>query len=509
MNETWRTLSDRAQQALRDERPDDAARLWRRALERAPDDVAVRLRIGNSLRMAGDLEAAEAALSALSAEHPADDSVQFAFAFLLREAGRHAEAECALLELTRHSDDPTVAMKAVGFLRDSDRFAGALAVVDALIERTGDTPSVLFRRARLRQALGDFAGALDDCRAALDGDPSLGGAWLSLATLQHFETEVDPDFQRMRQARDRVTAPDARTALWFALGKALDDLGRYAQAFEHFEHGNALQAARQPWQPELAPPATPPVAGARESIDADRDRRRPLFIVGMLRSGTTLLEQRLSRHPSVTGRGELNWLRHAARTVRNPAAMPGEQRRALADDIWRQMRRDGPEHHVYVDKNPLNFRYLSLALTLFPGARVIHMRRDGRASTLSCYQQLFQHPDAGFSQRLEDLEGFYRAYREQMQASGPALSDRLMTVEYQDLVNRPDDVLKRTWQWLGLDPVTEDGAAIDAQPVRTASAWQARQALHTESVERWRHYEPMLSEFFERIAAIDNALHAQ
>ena len=161
------------------------------------------------------------------------------------------------------------------------------------------------------------------------------------------------------------------------------------------------------------------------------------------------------------------------------------QRSALADELWRQMRHDGPKAHAYIDKNPLNFRFLPLINAVFPQARVIHMIRDGRDSCLSSYFQLFQHPDTDFSNNLDDLVAYYADYR-RLVGHWKQIGGKLLEVRYSDLVENPAQELNRVTDYLGFsrdDAVLETGDQQRA--VRTASSWQARQSLYTGSIGRW------------------------
>jgi hypothetical protein len=292
----------------------------------------------------------------------------------------------------------------------------------------------------------------------------------------------------------------------FAYGKALDDLARWPEAWARYRKGNQAMAAAQPWRADtwqnfvdqavsVAPPPPP--------ADVAPDRNA-VFIVGMPRSGTTLLEQMLGRHPRITGRGELNFLSEFAvqcATVGSPG--PG-QRREMGEGLWTQMRLQGPEDGLFIDKNPMNFRHLGLLFSLLPSAKVLHVTRDGRASCLSCYFQLFQHPDTAFSYGLEHLTAFYAGYRRLMAYWESLYPERILRVPYAELVGSSREALEKVLRFL--DAEWNDavlGADGPEAVVRSASVWQARQPVHGRSVERWRNYADQAPDFFARLAAID------
>ncbi|MDX1380149.1 MAG: sulfotransferase [Xanthomonadales bacterium] len=496
--------ADRLQRGIAALQAGDAAgalRLIESAHAEAPEEPVLRYWLGNACRASGQTGRAERLLAELVRDEPGDTEAAFGLAFLLREQGRLAEAERVLDQHAARTDDAKALLRVVAFLRECNALEAALAILDRVIERQPDA-GLLLRRARMLQNLGRFEAALADCRAALDRDPGLGGAWLSLALLQRFDDEQHPDLERMRAAGPAELGEDGSMGLAFALGKALDDLDRPAEAFAQFRAGNSIRARQQPWdraawndwlQQALAREPEPPLAGG--------DQRRPLFVIGMLRSGTTLLEEHLARHPRITARGEMNWLAHVARHHPDPRRLSAADRAQLGDDLWRQLRRDGPADHVYVDKNPLNFRFVDLALALLPGARFVHVERDPRDSALSCYFQLFQHPDTAFTNDLEDLADYVSGYRRLVDHWRTAYPDRVHDVHYEQMVSEPEAALRDVLAFLELDwdPAVLT-AGEDARPVRTASAWQARQPVHRSSVGKWQRYADQAPEFFERLA---------
>lgn len=496
---------DRLQQGITALQAGDAAgalRLIEAAHAEAPAEPVLRYWLGNACRAAGQAGRAEQLLAELVRETPADTDAAFGLAFLLREQGRVAEAERVLDQHAARIDDPNALLRVVTFLRECNALEAALPILDRVIQHQPNNPELRLRRARMLQNLGRFEAALTDCRAALELDPDLGGAWLSLALLQQFDDEHHPDLARMRAVDPDQLDDDGRMGLAFALGKALDDLDRRADAFAQFSAGNALRARQQPWdrpawnawlEHALDREPEPPLQGG--------DERSPVFIVGMLRSGTTLLEEHLARHPRVTARGEMNWLAHVARHHPDPRRLSAAERAQLGGELWRQLRRDGPADHVYVDKNPLNFRFLDVALALLPGARFMHVRRDPRDSALSCFFQLFQHPDTAFTNDLDDLADYVTGYRRLMDHWLEAFPGRIHEVDYEQLVDEPQATLRGALDFLGLawDEAMDSAAGRD-RPVRTASAWQARQPVHRASVGKWKRYADQAPEFFARLA---------
>lgn len=493
----WQTLLASGRDAVSSGRPAAALAALRQALQLAPAQRDVHYWMGNALRLAGRAVDAEAEFRALLQQNPGDAESAFALAFLLREQGRSGALADILLPLARAPGaDLVTLLKITGFLRDSNLFEEAIEVLQRAIGLRPEDAGLQLRLARLLQSTGRFGAALAAVRAALDRDPGLGSGWLSLAQLQRFTRREDADFLRLAAAAETPASPEAEMCIAFALGKANDDLGDWRAAWGHYCHGNQLKHAAQPWdraawgrlcETLLAAPVPDAKAPAEPA-------RHPVYIVGMLRSGTTLLEELLGRHPRITGRGELNFLAHQARIG---AAGP-----AAAEVLWSHLRLDGRPDDWYIDKNPLNFRYLGFLAETLPEAHIVHIERDGRDACLSCHFQLFQHPDAGFSSDLSDLLDYYRGYRRLMAHWRSELGDRILTVAYEDLVSDTRAVLLRVLHHLGVDWDEQlETANAPGRAIRTASAWQARQPVHAGSVGRWRHYRAFAPRFFDAVNA--------
>lgn len=461
--------------------------------------------LGNAQRLNGQPAEAEQTFRRLLVEYPEDFEVAIALAYLLREQGRVAELGNVLINFAQQpSSSFETLLQIAGFLRDSNQFQHAIKVMEILLGRDGSQAVNHFRVARLYQGTGQHEAALGAYREALRRDSSLGGAWLGLASLQRFTDPANAEWQWIQSASVSDENIEAVMCLAFARGKGHDDLGQYEPAWNNYVKGNRLRQLGHPWsrsdwhsfqQQVLSHPCEPQVPV--------QINRKPVFIVGMLRSGTTLLEQLLDQHPGVTARGELNFLAHGWakwQQAPNRGSSPTE----LSMQLWRHMNQDGPSGHCYIDKNPLNFRFLPLIAAILPEAKILHLQRDGRDSCLSCFMQLFQHPDTAFSNQLEDLVDFYHGYLLLMQHFQARMPEQILTLNYQDLVTETQACMTAAAKFLdlGLAEFSETREQYQ-RPIRTASAWQARQKVHRNSLGRWQNYYSMAPAFFDRIADLD------
>jgi tetratricopeptide (TPR) repeat protein len=504
----WRALVEAAVPQLRAGRLQQALAALQRAAVLAPKERDVRYWLANAYRMAGQPLRSRDLFRELLAEFPEDFDVSLAFAFMLREHGDPGQAADVL---TKAAQSPSVTLQQllqiVAFLRNSNQFDAAITVCEKAAGLHDGQADLHFLLARLYQATGAFERALAALRTTLALQPSNGGAWLTLAHQRRFLSPDDADFRNIQAAAGRATHDrEVDACLSFAYGKALDDLERWGDAWLQYQKGNRLMSEAFGWQPsswssalqrtmdrplDIAPALSGPV-------------RRAVFIVGMPRSGTTLLEQLLNRHPAICGRGELNFVEEFSAQLSASSPANARMIRQLGDLLWNQMRLQGPENGTYVDKNPLNFRYLDALFAMLPTARVIHLVRDGRASCLSCYFQMFQHADMGFTYQLDHLVEFYAGYRRLMAHWKKRYPERIHEISYDELARSSEAVLAGVLQFLeiGWDDAVllADG---QASVVRTASVWQARQPIHQGSVQRWRNYQAEAPDFFSRLAAID------
>ena len=366
-------------------------------------------------------------------------------------------------------------------------------------------------RLLLGQLLGSkgaFEEAADHLAAAAESIPS---AYNLLTTAKRM-TEADrPLVDRMRLVLEAGDLnPRVRSAMHFSLGKALDDLGEYAQAIQHYDEGNRIRAAlgrldRAKLAEQygaIVAASSAEVLAATASALADIAREAPglpVFILGMPRSGTTLVEQILSAHPAVAAGGELSYWSNVGRAAWG-AKDPYETAplRQAADDYRSLLRGIGPDALRVTDKLPQNFEQLGLIRAALPDARIVHCRRNAIDTCLSAYFQNFWE-SVEFSWDKGDLVFFYRQYERLMEHWRSVLPrDRFTEVDYEALVENREAETRRLIAFLGLD---WHDACLEPERnkrmVTTASVWQTRQPIYRTSVGRWRRYEPWLGELWE------------
>jgi tetratricopeptide (TPR) repeat protein len=478
-----------------------AQRLLEVAVAQFPQDPELRYLLGNALRRNGSTAAAERIYREVLRDDPGHRDAALALAFLLREQGRLQGASAVIAAVTRARTSDADETKAhLGFLRECGAFADGYALAAEARARFPEDPGIAAQAGEFALAIGDFAAARAAFRAALAREPQRASCWLRLAHCGRITATDDPDLARFRAAwRDPAAAPETRAAVGFALGKALDDLGDYGAAAQVFGEANALVRANRPWRAARWQHfvAQRLVASPLPALDPPADFQ-PIFVVGLPRTGTTLVARLLAQHFGVRDRGELHWIGAMDEQLTALGRRQDVQALAAAAALIRaQMHRDDAPARFYLDQNPLNFRYLDLIAALFPRARIVHCRRGPRDTALSLWQQYFAHEDMDFAYDFVAIADFFAGYHRLIQHWRNSLPLMRIELDYESLVTDPATTLARLARWLGQPAVAGPHAA---EAIATASVWQARQPIYRHSIGRWRHYAAHLPELIERFA---------
>jgi tetratricopeptide (TPR) repeat protein len=369
--------------------------------------------------------------------------------------------------------------------------------------------------AELRVSLGNClksAGrqkeAIESYQTAAAIRPGFGDAWWSLANLKTYRFSREAIAQMRAQEAAPGADPADRYHLCFALGKTYEDRGEYAESWQFYERGNRLKRAESPYHPEIAE------SNARQQIEVcttqffaeragvgmlDPD---PIFIVGLPRSGSTLLEQILASHSQVEGTQELYELQRIADEIGGAGwihrLMPEDFRRLGQRylNATRAYRKDKP---FFIDKMPNNFRYIGLIHLMLPNARIIDARREPMACCFSNLKQLFASGQE-FTYSVEDIAGYYRTYLELMRHWEAVLPGRVLRVLYEDIVADLAGNVKRILEFRGLEfePACVEFYKTDRN-VHTASSEQVRQPIFREGLFQWRNYERWLGPLREAL----------
>jgi tetratricopeptide (TPR) repeat protein len=525
--------------------PGKAVGLFRAVLEAQPDNIDARLNLAGALTEMGQADEAIGLYERLIESHPGQARLHFDLGVALSEAGRDlsameayeqalalepefVDAHVNLSSLYADRGDQDAALEHAGtacalrpgdvhimvnqarLLRDAGFGAEAAAVCERILALAPDNAEAMGIHIMVLQNDGRFADARA-LAADLDAVPVL------LALSQDVDYAFDDkEIQRLKAAATDAGAEGARAS--FALGKIYHGQGEYAAAFDFYQRGNALRDAVYNWSGAdeqalfagLTETFTPAFSKTVAGMGQDSDR--PVFIVGIPRSGTTLVEQIVASHPHAAGGGELSDIlvmadalgRTSSETAPYPACMAALDAATadrLAARYLERLARVSSSAARVTDKMPDNYLHLGLISRILPKARVIHCRRDPMATCFSIYQQIF----SGYHPYAYDLGKLGRRYRNQerlMEHWREVLSLPMLEVAYEDVVADLEAQSRRILEFCGLDwdPGVLDFHATQ-RTVQTASLWQVRQPIYTSALQGWRAYETFLGGLKEALGA--------
>jgi tetratricopeptide (TPR) repeat protein len=365
--------------------------------------------------------------------------------------------------------------------------------------------------AHCLKTLGRTEEAVETYHAAAAVRPNFGDAYWSLANLKTYRfSEAEITGMRAEEAAPATPLID-RYHLCFALGKALEDRADYEDSWGYYERGNALKRSESRYRPDILETntrnqieiCTPEFFAARAGVGAPE--RDPIFIVGLPRSGSTLIDQILASHSQVEGTQELSDiprmvldLQGREPDLNNPrypgvlAALNSEDFLALGEKYLRDTRIYRNDKLHFIDKMPNNFRHLGLIHLILPNAKIIDARREPMACCFSNLKQLFASGQE-FTYSVEDIARYYRTYLELMHHWDLALPGKVLRVEHEAVVDDLEGNVRRILDFceLEFEPACVEYHKTE-RSIRTASSEQVRRPIFREGLDQWKHYEPWL-----------------
>ena len=462
---------------------------------------------------------AEVLLAAVLQMEPDNHMARREYAGVLAKLNRHAEARRLLEPLLQEEPGnrdyrALYAFTCVG-VGEHER---AVALYSDLLQGTPADADMHLSIAHAQKTLGHRDAAIESYRRAAACRPEFGDAYWSLANLKTYRF-TDEELARMRGAEAApATGNVDRYHLRFALGKAFEDRGDFAESFRHYAVGNTLKRAESRYRPEIIE------ANTRRQVETCTPeffaRRRgwgapapdPIFIVGLPRSGSTLIEQILASHSRIEGTQELATIQQIVVRLRGrePDLEDSRYPRVLEDltaDDCRQLgelylqatREYRGERPFFIDKMPNNFRHIGLIHLILPNARIIDARREPMACCFSNFKQLFASGQE-FTYSMEDIARYYRTYLELMRHWQQVLPGRVLRVQHEDLVDDLAGNVRRILDFVGVEfqPQCLEFHKTE-RSVRTASSEQVRQPIYREGLDHWRNYHPWLAPLREAL----------
>jgi tetratricopeptide (TPR) repeat protein len=463
-------------------------------------------------------EAALALIEQRLATTPADFQCLLQQAECLLALGRRAEALAAAEAAATAAGENPAALDAVGeLLIHAGEHRRALEIYARGVAAAPDNRLLLAKRAEVHRFLGNFDLAALDYDAVLAIAPTDPEALKGRAELRRQSTE-DNSIAAMEAALAALPADSTdAAALHFGLAKSYEDVGQYAASWRHLTAGNRLERARLRYDARQDEAVIARIIEAFPKVEAitpDSTGQAPIFIVGLPRSGTTLVERILGSHSQVHAAGELSALSEAISAIVDrkvplsprssilfASALGDLDGEEIAREYLARSRAQRGERQRFIDKQTANFFYCALIFRAFPNARIVHLTRHPLAACYAIFKTDFRgiYP---FCYELGELGDFYLGYRRLMAHWHRVLPGRILDVAYEDVVTTQEATTRRLLEYVGLP---FEAACLDFHqnpaPTMTSSSVQVRQPLYDSSLQQWRHYAAELAPLRARLEA--------
>ncbi|TAJ94313.1 MAG: sulfotransferase family protein [Gammaproteobacteria bacterium] len=481
-------------------RPQDAVSALVALTHEVPDSLYYFSRLAALLEGMGRVYEAITHYRRLLDLRPDCAAAWFNLALLCKKQRRFADARVAYEQALKLGiDQAEVVYSNLGVLYSDMRQASqAEAMYRRALEENSEYIPAVFNLAGLFEEAGRRDEAMDLYRRILKIDPGYREALTRLAHAQRITPKHTDLLRALHRAIAEETDPTAREGLHFALGKAMDDQGLYTEAFAAYREANRIgRTLRPPYRREITEQALSRLIELFNAAWIERNKTdskaTPVFICGMFRSGSTLIEQVLAGHPEITPGGELDilpWLITQRLSPFPEAAteVSSQSLTVMGSEYLAALHELFPGAHVVTDKRPDNFLFLGVIKAMFPQTRIIYTRRNPLDNCLSIYfQQL--GGNLNYATDLGDTAHYYRQHAALMAHWQSCFGKDIFTVDYDALVVDPEPVLRRLLDFLGLEwNAACLGFTAADNLVKTASVWQVREGLHRDSSGRWRNY---------------------
>jgi len=453
-------------------RIDEAEVFYRQAIELNPGYIKAHINLGIALKEMGRPEEAEVTFRKAIALNPEYAEAFNNLGIALNEMGRPEEAEA--------------------------NFRKAIALNPEYAEAFNNLGIALKGLGRLEEAEANF-------RKAIALNPNCAKNHLNLTLMKNFKSKDEQFFNMHELYLNKNIPEEERCHINFGLAKAYEDLGDFRQAFKHFSEGNALRKKLLGYEINQDIELFEHIKSSYEQIKKSsleneklEENLMPIFIVGMPRSGTTLVEQIISSHLKVTGAGELSFISQFGQSIATGSSQASKEALLkLRQEYLSKLEKVSNGNNVVTDKLPQNFLYIGLIATAFPEAKIVHVKRDRAAVCWANYKQYFNSKGLGYSYGLDEVISYHQLYQDLMKFWMNSLSKRIHNLDYELLTVDQENVTRSLIDYLGLG---WDEKCLTPQNnqrnIKTASDIQVRKKVYQGSSQQWKKYEPFLNGAF-------------
>ncbi|MGD8326801.1 MAG: sulfotransferase [Sphingomonadales bacterium] len=499
-----------------------AEQLCRKFLQKHPHHVeAMRLLADIGVRL-GVLDDADFLLESALEFDPDNIQIRLDYIAVLNKRQKHQAALKQAKSL--YAQDPEnpqfQSLLAISHLQLGN-IDEALELFESVLKKLPNDPATLTSRGHALKTYGHQEEAIASYKAAIAAKADHGDAYYALANLKTYDFKANELKAMKAQEEKSQTSHHDRIHLCFALGKGFEDAGDYEQSFHYYARGNALKKQSSRYNADhmhkeleaQKAVCTPALFDKQSGLGSPKTD--PIFILGLPRAGSTLLEQILASHSQIDGTLELPHILATAQKLKGrnrsleSARYPSilhelnpEQLAKLGEDYIEKTKIYRENAPYFTDKMPNNFRHIGLIHLILPNAKIIDARRNAMDCCFSGFKQLFAEGQE-FTYGLEDIGRYYKDYVELMDHWDKVLPGKILRVQYEDVVADTENQVHRILDYLGL-PFEQ--ACVDfhktKRAVRTASSEQVRQKINTKGVDQWRHFEPWLGPLKEALGPL-------
>ena len=400
----------------------------------------------------------------------------------------------------------------------ADIYDESINLFETVLEIEPRNTDVMLTMGHLYKTDGQIEKSIESYTSAFSMDKYFGDAYWSLANLKTYKFDEKQIKSLQEMVNDEFVPDEEKVFMYFSLGKAYEDMGKYKESFNFYKSGNEYQKSNSSYSNKnFSEECKNQISVCTEDLfsikkDWGCDAKDPIFILGLPRAGSTLTEQILASHSMVEGTHELPNILAIAHKLNLRKAQDEESRypdillslsepqlKVIGENYINDSEVFRTDKPYFIDKMPNNFRHIGLIHLILPNAKIIDIRRNSMAGCFSCYKQLFAEGQE-FTYGLEDLASYYNDYVELMDHWNKVLPNKILSVQYEDLVADLDNQVRRILDYCEL-PFEQNCIEFykSKRAVKTPSAEQVRQPIYKEGLDYWKNYEPYLGDLAKNL----------
>ena len=491
-----------------------ADRICREYLRDHPHDIEAMRLLANIGRDLNIYEDAEFLLESALLFDPENAKIKYDYINILTKRQKYGEALKHAQDFYNEDKKNINAMKLLSTaLFRTDRYQEAIDIYNDILKLEPKNTDVMLSMGHLYKTSGEIDKSINCYQTAYKTDKYFGDSYWSLANLKTYTFSESEVISIDKMVNDPYVSVDEKTFMHFALGKAYEDLNEYEKSFNHYKEGNLIKKSKALFNvDDFEKECTNQIEVCTDDLFEMKSKwgsesKAPIFILGLPRVGSTLIEQILSSHSLVEPTHELpniistalrlNERKSQDKKSRYPdilLSLSSPQLKLIGDKYIKDSEVFRSDKPYFIDKMPNNFRHIGLIKLILPNAKIIDIRRSSMSACFSCFKQLFAEGQE-FTYDLKDLAGYYNNYVELMNHWNKVLPNQILSINYEDVVNNFEDSVRDILEYCEI-PFEKECLEFykSKRSVKTPSAEQVRQPIYTSGMDYWKNYEPYLDD---------------